>query len=106
MSFFQRVYEIVKQVPRGKVASYGQIAYILAEPRSARQVGWALNGLPKTKQSDEVPWWRVINAKGYLSIKSEDIMAKFRQRELLEAEGIEVSDEFMVDMKRYQWEKI
>lgn len=105
MNFFDRVYEVVKKIPRGKVVSYGQVAYILEEPRSARQVGWALNALPKSKEKD-IPWWRVVNFKGFLSIKNEDILAKFKQKEMLEKEGIEVSEELTVDMKKYQWEYI
>lgn len=102
MGFFEKVNKIVKIIPVGEVVSYGQIAHILDKPRSARQVGWALNALPKSKEKD-VPWWRVVNSKGFLSIKNEDVLAKFRQKELLLREGIEVSEEFLVDLKKYQW---
>ncbi|MFB0536550.1 MAG: MGMT family protein, partial [Anaerolineae bacterium] len=56
--FFSRVYRLVSMIPRGKVASYGQIARMLGSPRGARTVGWALHGLP---EGTDVPWHRVIN---------------------------------------------
>ncbi len=100
-NFFIKVYEFVKKIPHGHVTSYGHVAASLGSPRAARQVGWALGAIPA--KFSEVPWWRVINKQGYLSIRKEDPNAKIIQRELLEKEGIEVSDEFIVDMKKFFW---
>ena len=97
--FKQKVLKIVKLIPKGKVASYGQIALYADFPRGARQVGGIL------KQSAEsVPWWRVINRDGLISIKGNWNADKNLQKKLLEAENIEVSDDFVVDMKKYRFE--
>ncbi|HEC66296.1 MAG TPA: cysteine methyltransferase [bacterium] len=104
MSFFKEVYRVVKKIPKGKVLSYGQVAAMLGNPRAARQVGWALNGLQKSEKGmTETPWWRVVNKVGYLSIRGDDPTVKFLQRELLEKEGIKVSEEMVVDMDVYGW---
>lgn len=92
---FERVYTLVREIPRGKVASYGQIARWLGWPRGARTVGWALRAL----HTDEVPWHRVVNAQGRVSLKGDD----GRQRALLEAEGIVFDAAGRIDMKVYNW---
>lgn len=100
--FRDRVITIVRMVPYGKVASYGQVALYAGLPRAAREVGWILNS---TEGKDDLPWWRVINNKGLISIsgtKAAD--PRSLQKKLLEAEGIEVSGEFEVDMKKYRWQ--
>ena len=94
-SFFERVYLVVKQIPRGKVASYGQIAALLGHPQAARTVGWALNALSGA-QADEVPWQRVINSAGRISISRADLSADI-QRALLEEEGVEFDERGHVD---------
>ena len=66
-SFSEKVFVCVKKVPRGKVVSYGQVASMVGKPRAARQVGWALRTLDIADIS--IPWWRVVNQKGFLSIK-------------------------------------
>ena len=68
-SFFERVYRVVQQIPRGKVASYGQIAALLGHPQAARTVGWALNALTSERVA-QVPWQRVINSAGRISISA------------------------------------
>ena len=101
-SFFQRVYAVVRCIPRGKVASYGQIAALLGHPQAARTVGWALSAL----QGDEVvavPWHRVINSAGRISISRADLTADL-QRALLEAEGVEFDARGYVDWRRFGWE--
>src|SRR5450756_128721 len=82
-SFFERVYRVVTHIPRGRVASYGQIAALLGQPRAARTVGWALSSLTP-QQTAEVPWQRVINHAGRISISRVDLSAEV-QRSLLEA---------------------
>lgn len=101
-SFFDAIYALVRRIPRGKVASYGDIAGMLGHPRAARTVGWALASLP-AGQEDEVPWQRVINAQGRISIRHMRHAAE-EQRALLEAEGIEFDEHDKVDWQRFGWE--
>jgi methylated-DNA-protein-cysteine methyltransferase-like protein len=101
-SFFDAVYVLVRQIPRGKVASYGDIAAMLGHPRAARTVGWALASLPPG-QEEEIPWQRVINAQGRISIRHMRHAAD-EQRALLEAEGIEFDSRGLVDLQRFGWE--
>src|SRR5512140_3747106 len=85
-AFHRLVYRVVRKVPRGKVATYGQIAAILGHPRAARAVGQALRMLPPPLLR-VVPWQRIINAAGHISHRG-DIMRPDVQRELLEQEGV------------------
>lgn len=101
-SFFDQVYAVVRQVPAGRVASYGQIAAILGHPRAARTVGWALASLSQSQEED-VPWQRVINSAGRISIRNLR-HASEEQRRLLEAEGIEFDERDTVDWKRFGWQ--
>ncbi len=101
-SFFERVYAVVRQIPRGKVASYGQIAALLGHPQAARTVGWALNALRGSDIAD-VPWQRVINSAGRISISRADLGAEF-QRALLEQEGVEFDARGYVDLKQFGWQ--
>jgi len=101
-SFFERVYRVVRQIPRGKVASYGQIAAVLGHPQAARTVGWALSAL-RGSDIDDVPWQRVINSAGRISISRVDLGADL-QRTLLEEEGIEFDARGYVDLRRFGWE--
>ena len=96
--FKERVCKIVKTIPYGKIASYGQIALMAGIPRAARQVGWVLNQLG----SDEIPWWRIINNKGYISIKNNEYSA-LEQKTKLEAEGIVVGKNLTVDISKYRY---
>ncbi len=100
--FFKRVYRIVRLIPPGKVASYGQIAALLGHPQAARTVGWALSAL-RGQQIADVPWQRVINSAGRISISRADLSADL-QRALLEAEGIEFDARGDVDLRRFGWE--
>ena len=99
--FFDQVYLLVQQIPRGKVASYGQIAALLGHPRAARTVGWALNALVDTPDR-KVPWQRVINHAGRITIARAGLDPEV-QRRLLEDEGIEFDRGGYVDMKRFRW---
>ncbi len=103
-SFFERVYLVVQRIPRGKVASYGQIAALLGHPQAARTVGWALSALT-SERAAEVPWQRVINSAGRISISRADLSADL-QRALLEEEGVEFDENEHVDWKRFGWEGI
>jgi methylated-DNA-protein-cysteine methyltransferase-like protein len=101
-SFFDAIYALVRQIPRGKVASYGQIAALLGHPRAARTVGWALASL-SDRQEEDVPWQRVINSQGRISIRHLRHAAD-EQRALLEAEGIEFDPRGTIDWRRFGWE--
>ncbi len=98
--FYQAVYQLVRAIPQGKVATYGQVAALLGKPRGARLVGWALNVCPA-----DVPWQRVVNREGMISIENRRA-TKEEQAALLTAEGVEVSGRdgnFGVDLTRYLW---
>ena len=99
--FHGRVYAVVRRVPAGFVTTYGDVATILGSPRVARHVGWALAALP---QGDvDVPWHRVLNAKGTISFRGDTWRAEM-QREWLEMEGVAFDENGRVDLKRYRWE--
>lgn len=102
-NFNQRVYQIVKKIPQGKVASYGQIAALLGSPRAARAVGWALGAL----ENPAIPWQRVISSKGYLTIVNAHV-SHHQQKQLLEKEGVVVQwddqkNMYKVDLDVYLW---
>lgn len=99
--FFTYVYRLVSQVPKGKVVTYGQVAALLGAPRAARAVGMALRYLPQPL-SRAVPWQRVINASGGISIRG-DVFRVDEQRLLLESEGIEFDRAGKINLKKYQW---
>jgi len=97
--FFERVYRLVRQVPPGKVTSYGALARMLGRPRAARTVGWAMHSLP---EGSDVPWHRVINSQGRISISRREHSGVL-QRVLLEAEGVEFDTDGTVDWERFGW---
>ena len=99
-NFFERVYEIARQIPYGKVTSYGAIAKALGTARSARMVGWAMNAC---HNHDDIPAHRVVNRKGLLSGKHHFDGTNLMQQ-LLENEGIGVVDNQIVDFEKYFWE--
>jgi len=96
---FERIYRLVRQVPPGKVTSYGAIARMLGNPRGARTVGWALHSLPA---GSDVPWHRVVNSQGRVSLRHRE--GADRQRELLEAEGVVFDERGVIDWERFGWE--
>ena len=96
---YPRIYDVVRKIPAGKVATYGQIAELAGYPRQARQIGYALSALP---EENDVPWQRVINAKGEVSPRSHSGCDNF-QRVLLEEEGIRFNAAAQVDLARYRW---
>lgn len=83
-SLYQQFFAIIREIPSGKVASYSQVSKLAGLHNGARLVGWALGTLP---ENTTVPWQRVINSKGYLSIRNPEFSVD-RQRDLLEKEGI------------------
>ena len=94
---------MVRQIPPGEVTTYGQIAYLISGTRrGARAVGYALAALSPA-DAERVPWWRVINAQGRISI-SHLRLSVDEQRRRLEAEGIEFDEEDRVDLSRFGWE--
>lgn len=99
LPFKEKVYNAVKTIPQGKVASYGQIALMIGIPRAARQVGWIL---AKVTEEQQIPWWRIINNKGYISIKNNEYSA-IEQKKRLEKENIKVTPDYQIDMKIYRY---
>ena len=97
LTYQQAVYAIVRQIPSGLVASYGQIARIAGGGVSARMVGYALAALP---QGNDVPWQRVINSQGKISLPG---FGRLMQEKLLREEGVEFSPEGRIDMQRFGW---
>lgn len=97
MNFKAQVIEIVNRIPYGRVTTYGTIATLAGIPRGGRLVGGILHNL-----GNQLPWHRVINRLGFISIKSLD-HPKQLQKALLEQEGIEVSTDFMINLGRYGW---
>jgi methylated-DNA-protein-cysteine methyltransferase-like protein len=98
--FMQRVVEVVRMIPRGRVTSFGLVATALGEPRSARMVGWAMLRLPA---DHDVPAHRLVNRVGYLSggwhFGHPQVM-----RDLLEEEGVPFVDTFQVDLRGTLWD--
>jgi len=94
---YQRIYAVVRRIPRGRVATYGQVAELAGIEGHARQVGYALHHSPP-----RLPWHRVINARGSISARAGSDWGEL-QRHLLEAEGVEFDLEGSVDLKRFRW---
>lgn len=99
-NFFERVYEVVRLIPFGKVTSYGAIANVLGTARSARMVGWAMNA---AHNRDDVPAHRVVNRKGLLTGKHHFDGSNLMQQ-LLENEGIVVENNQIVNFEEVFWE--
>lgn len=99
MGIFEKVYEVVRQIPKGKVATYGQIAKIIGEPRKAKIVGWALHSNP---YKETVPCHRVVNRNGELS-GSFAFGGMEVQRKLLEEEGIIFDENGRINLQKYLW---
>jgi methylated-DNA-protein-cysteine methyltransferase-like protein len=96
-SFYERVYDAVRQVPPGSVTTYGEIARALGAPQAARAAGYALRALP---EGEGAPWWRVVNAAGRISPRGPGLGAEI-QREMLEAEGVSFRPDGSIDLGRY-----
>ncbi len=98
--FIDKVIILVSLIPPGKVVSYGQIATKLGSPRLARQVGWALHS---SEGKNDIPWWRVINKRGQITIKGSFVNTPSLQKKLLGMEGVTVSDLFEIDIEKYRF---
>lgn len=98
MSFHEKILSLVQRVPKGRVASYGQIALYAGAPRAAREVGWILSAADMA-----LPWWRIVNSKGYISIRGNSTADKDLQRKLLQAEDVLVDDDYRLEIEKYRW---
>lgn len=97
-SFYQRVVDIIKKVPYGKVATYGQIAAYAGNPRAARQVSYILHS---SSGKENLPWHRVINSKGGISLRPRH--GYELQKQLLKKEGIKFTKNDTIDLKKFLW---
>ncbi|MBA7681120.1 DNA base-flipping protein [subsurface metagenome] len=97
--FTRDVIKIIKNIPSGKVLTYGRIAKLAGNPQAARQVSWLLHS--STKKYN-LPWHRVINSLGKISMKSFD--DREYQKHLLEKEGVMFRDNYKIDLKQFLWE--
>lgn len=100
MSAYDLIYDVVRCIPYGKVATYGQIADLAGLPRRARMVGYALF---RVTDEMDVPWHRVVNAKGQVSESPFRNGSDYLQRSLLEAEGVEFNKSGTINLKVYGW---
>lgn len=100
MSTYERYYEVIRRVPHGRVTTYGTVAREAGVDGGARQVGYALAALPGTA---DLPWHRVVNARGEVARRSGGRTFEHIQRALLKAEGVEFSDLGRVDLDHYGW---
>lgn len=96
-TFRQRVFHIIAAIPYGKVTTYGDVARLAGSSRAARQVGGILKKLP---EGSTLPWHRVINRHGQISLRGED---HTRQKEALLAEGIIFTEQGGIDLRTYSW---
>lgn len=99
MTLEQRIKDIIKSIPEGKVASYGQIATFAGNPRAARQVVRVLHAC---SGADDLPWHRVVNSKGTISLKPGH--GYETQKRLLKKEGVRFSLYDQIDLAKYQWQ--
>ena len=102
---YSRIYAVVRRIPEGRVATYGQVARLAGFPRHARLVGYALHALNDERPADRhVPWQRVVNARGEISQRTwpgaEDV-----QRRTLEDEGVEFDRRGRIALATYQWRR-
>ncbi|MFX0041916.1 MAG: MGMT family protein [Candidatus Hodarchaeota archaeon] len=96
----ERIKQLIKQIPSGKVATYGQIASFAGNPRAARQVAWILHSCSR---KDNLPWHRVINSKGRISLPKDG--GYEMQKKLLEIEGIVFNEDDFINLDIYIWRK-
>jgi len=94
---YRRIYEVAARIPPGRVVTYGQIAVHVGLPNGARTVGWAMRHCPA-----DLPWHRVVNARGRISLRAEGSF----QRALLEAEGVAFDRAGRIDLSVYRWDGV
>jgi methylated-DNA-protein-cysteine methyltransferase-like protein len=101
-ALYQKIWETVRRIPFGRVATYGQIAALAGHPRQPRLIGYAMH---RTPEDSGVPWHRVVNAKGEISRRAASILSgeENLQRVLLEREGVEFDSAGRIDLKRFRW---
>ena len=99
---YDRIYEIVRQIPQGRVATYGQVAELASLAGKARLVGYALYRVDM--KTSGIPWQRVVNAKGEISLSPLRFGTDYLQRSLLENEGISFNDAGKIDLRKYLWQ--
>jgi len=100
MTFTDRVIDVIKKIPRGRVLTYGRVALMAGSPTRARQVGYILH---RSSDQHKLPWHRVVNSQGKISMV--DPVAYGIQKELLEAEGVVFIKEDKIDLKAYLWQE-
>jgi len=93
---YEMIYDVVRQIPVGRVATYGQVAYLVGPPCTPRKAGWALAALRTHVVEPPVPWQRVVNAKGESSVEEAQVV-------LLEQEGIRFNEQGRIDLKHFGW---
>jgi methylated-DNA-protein-cysteine methyltransferase-like protein len=96
-----KIYAVIARIPKGRVATYGQIASLAGIPAHARQVGYALSALP---DKSRVPWHRVVNAAGRVSPRAGESPMANVQRFLLEREGLRFDADAKIPLKKYRWQ--
>jgi methylated-DNA-protein-cysteine methyltransferase-like protein len=101
MNGYSRIHDAVRRIPRGRVASYGQVALEAGLPGHARQVGYAMAALP---DDSDVPWHRVVNARGEIARRSGGTLGERIQRALLEEEGVVFDGRDRIDLERFGWD--
>lgn len=97
---YDRIYAVVRRIPAGKVATYGQVAELAGVPRQARLAGYAMASLDT---NSTVPWHRVVNAQGAVSARGDTGGGALTQRMLLEAEGVTFDARGRIALDRYRW---
>lgn len=98
---YRRIYAVVTRIPRGRVATYGQVAERAGLGGQARLVGYALHSLP---EASSVPWHRVVNAKGRVSERSDGSPMNVLQRKILERESVRFDSRGAISLARYRWQ--
>lgn len=106
-NFYIQVYKVVQRIPQGKVTSYGRIAHMLGSPNAARAVGYALSALKRPDSADAytsatVPWQRVVNSQGRISIHHRQETAQ-KQARMLREEGVEVDENLRINLDKFLW---
>lgn len=96
MAFFERIYAVIRRVPRGRVTTYGEVARLAGLRNGARTVGWALASLP---DGESAPWWRVVRRDGTIAPRP----SASEQRRRLRREGIHLNADGAVNLRRYSW---
>jgi methylated-DNA-protein-cysteine methyltransferase related protein len=97
----ERIYDVVRRIPRGRVLTYGDVAALAGMPRQPRLVGYTLHALP---QHTTVPWHRVVNRRGSVSARASGPGSELVQRRLLEAEGVRFDLNGRLSLERYRWD--